>query len=380
MRRSSLGWPSSQAASCWAGVRCGAPCPGGVRRRGGGRRLGDAFDGADEGHEVGLPHDLEVAFRRARIAASSSAASVAPRPGWRSVRACRTSFGIIVMHEGGAGELRRQVDARHAAADHLIGRGRLYRCRAGGVLGEVDLAGHGPVVLPGRGAVLQEPAVVHGKVVGTAVQPQRRALQRPGPHLGADQPHRAARNLDRQRRGRVLLVGSVGGAARQDGDAVERQIELVGRDLADRASRTPCPISTLPVAMRTVLSGRKAIQRSSRGLSTRLAGSGGAFMTGSRCEGRAAARSTARRMRWWAPQRQRCRSSAATMSARTGRRIAVEQGLGRHHDAAQAVAALAGLLVEEGLLQRMRLGSRVPSPSTVVTARSATVPTSRVQA
>ena len=43
-------------------------------------------------------------------------------------------------------------------------------------------------------------------------------------------------------------------------------------------------------------------------------------------------------------------------AARLG--IAVEQRLGRHQDAAQAIAALAGLLVEEGLLQRMRLGRR----------------------
>src|SRR5687767_7341952 len=44
--------------------------------------------------------------------------------------------------------------------------------------------------------------------------------------------------------------------------------------------------------------------------------------------------------------------------AAAGRGIAIEQRLGRHDDAAQAIAALAGLLVEESLLQGMRLGWR----------------------
>src|SRR5436309_557381 len=36
------------------------------------------------------------------------------------------------------------------------------------------------------------------------------------------------------------------------------------------------------------------------------------------------------------------------------RRVTVEQRLGRDQDAGQAIAALAGLLVEKGLLQRVR--------------------------
>src|SRR5207244_10177977 len=36
------------------------------------------------------------------------------------------------------------------------------------------------------------------------------------------------------------------------------------------------------------------------------------------------------------------------------RRVIVEQGLGRDQDAGEAIAALPGLLVEEGLLQRVR--------------------------
>jgi hypothetical protein len=44
--------------------------------------------------------------------------------------------------------------------------------------------------------------------------------------------------------------------------------------------------------------------------------------------------------------------------AAAGRGIAVEQRLGRHDDAAQAIATLPRLLIEEGLLQGMRPGRR----------------------
>ena len=75
---------------------------------------------------------------------------------------------------------------------------------------------------------------------------------------------------------------------------------------------------------------------------------------------RAAARSTARRMRMWLPQRQMLSSSASAISSPRRRRVAVEQCLGRDQDAGQAIAALARLLVEKGLLQRVRAGPACP--------------------
>ena len=38
-----------------------------------------------------------------------------------------------------------------------------------------------------------------------------------------------------------------------------------------------------------------------------------------------------------------------------GLRLSIQQRLGRHHHAVAAVAALAGLLVDEGFLQRVQL-------------------------
>ena len=69
----------------------------------------------------------------------------------------------------------------------------------------------------------------------------------------------------------------------------------------------------------------------------------------------AAAFSTARRIRGCAPQRQRCLSNAATMSARVGDGLRSSSALALITMPGQAVAALTRLLVEERLLQRMRL-------------------------
>ena len=235
MRRSSLGWPFSHAASCCAGSRRRAlshlAC------------AGAAAAAACATLSTGLTKATKLASRMIcsspllaaarRIAASSSAARVAPRLGWRSVRACRTSLGRTSWTKAAplsfAGRSRRGTLLAH----HAVGRSGLHRRGAGGRLGEVDLAGDGPVVLPGRRAVLQELAVDHGEIVTAAVETKGSALQRLGPHLGADQAHRAARHLDRERRRRVELVRAVGGVARQHDDAIERQVELLGGDLAD---------------------------------------------------------------------------------------------------------------------------------------------------
>ena len=56
-----------------------------------------------------------------------------------------------------------------------------------------------------------------------------------------------------------------------------------------------------------------------------------------------------------------------------GARIAVEQRLGGQDHAAQAEAALRGLLVDERLLQRMRPSRACPRPSSVVISALATV-------
>ncbi len=112
-------------------------------------------------------------------------------------------------------------------------------------------------------------------------------------------------------------------------------------------------------------SARKRSHCDSRRLVSRLPGSGAPPVsdnviaeTGTRAHAAApslAARSTARTMRLCAPQRHRLRSSALRTSASLGSGLRSQQGGGRDQDAGDAVAALHGLLGDEGALQGMRL-------------------------
>ena len=99
----------------------------------------------------------------------------------------------------------------------------------------------------------------------------------------------------------------------------------------------PCPSSTLPLAIHTVRSRSKRIC--------------GCFIG---CIS-FAARSTARTTRLCTPQRQRFRSSASRTCCSEGSRVLGNKGCGGDRDAADAVAALPGLLGEERLLDGMKL-------------------------
>ena len=67
------------------------------------------------------------------------------------------------------------------------------------------------------------------------------------------------------------------------------------------------------------------------------------------------------------------------MSARLGFGLLASSAAAEIRMPGQAIAALAGLLVEQRLLQRMQPRRRRTSPSTVVTVLPATVATSREQ-
>ena len=96
-------------------------CPSVLGRRGRGG-LRHAFDRADEGHEVGLPHDLQLALRgaldRGLVERGERRAGIglAQHAGMQQV------VRQHVVHEGAAGELRRQVEARHELADEACRR------------------------------------------------------------------------------------------------------------------------------------------------------------------------------------------------------------------------------------------------------------------
>src|SRR6185436_19617620 len=116
----------------------------------------------------------------------------------------------------------------------------------------------------------------------------------------------------------------------------------------------PWPISTLPVRTSTTPSVLISTHRSSRLLRARPGGSGSVVISPGPLVDHLAGAS-------YRAQDAIVGAAPAQMDVELGtdlglrrRRIAAEQCRGAHDDAGQAVAALARLLIDKGLLQRMR--------------------------
>ena len=239
-------------------------------------------------------------------------------------------------------------------ADDLVGVGLLRRRRAGDRLRQIDLArdaSSNPGRSPRRSAGTGRRPRSDRRGCSSAAAPRGRAPWRA--------PRRRPAGSSRPTSRSTATTSCTSRPAhdrcrRTAGDAVERHVELVGGDLAERRDDALADLD-LAVAMRTVRSGLKWIQRSSRGLSTRLAGRLGAFMPAS-LAGRGALDGADDALMGAAAAEMPVERVDDLGARRLG--VAVEQRLGGHDDAGQAVAALAGLLVEEGLLQRMQLVRR----------------------
>ena len=222
----------------------------------------------------------------------------------------------VVNKDGFAEHLRRQIDARAAFADALEIGDALARAGAGRFGGQVDRAGQGPVILPGRGAVAQNAAVADRQLGRFAAEDLSRLGEEQCAHVGAGLPHGDAAELDRLAAGGIALVRRLDRLARADGDALHRQIELVGGnlphcgehalakldaagehgDLARRGEGDPA----VELGIGLELGGKR---RAHREAPARIA---------------AAAFSTARMMRLCEPQRQILPSSACAISPRVG--------------------------------------------------------------
>ena len=106
-----------------------------------------------------------------------------------------------------------------------------------------------------------------------------------------------------------LHVELVGDDLRQRGEDALTDLDLAGRDLDDAIEREPEPLRQARVGAQVAGEQDRALGR----------GRGGRVRGGAHAGCPAfAARSTARTMRLWAPQRQRFRSSAARTSASLG--------------------------------------------------------------
>jgi hypothetical protein len=139
----------------------------------------------------------------------------------------------------GAGQLARQVDALDRLADD-------------GVLSRIlSLRGvrDGPVELPSadqvavadalRGVIPGgDDAVLDGQSAGLDVESLARQLQQGGARLGRGLAHCHPAELNRLAASGVALVRSPGGVALDHRDALERHVQLVGRDLGQGGADT----------------------------------------------------------------------------------------------------------------------------------------------
>ena len=158
------------------------------------------------------------------------------------------------------------------------------------------------------------------------------------------------------------LVGPSSGASCVSPDRMvmrSRATSSSSAAICASAVSTPWPISTLPTASRTVRSGWKRSHFVQAAIVDDAQRQGIAH-------GAAPSRNAAAAFCDRA-QDARMRAAAAQMLVQRGddlrpRRavVAVQQRLGRHDDAGQTIAALAGLLLQERLLQRMRRRCRAP--------------------
>ena len=259
-----------------------------------------------------------------------------------------------VVHKGRLAKyLGREVDARRVAADDAVFAGRLDRCRAGGRPSEIDRARQRPVILSGRLAATGNRAVAHREVAAGLSEPPRRGrgtLRAPRRRPGA------------ARRRRTGSTGCRRCSPRSGSESVSPVCSTMRSGDKSSSSAaiwriavsTPWPISTRPVEIRTV-----------PGSGNRPTGRAAGWRRGA-----AAARAAVfiGRLRYASPRRRVRRRAGCDMAAAAAdvvvkcpgdfgarrRRVMVEQRLGRDQDAGQAIAALAGLLVEKGLLQRVR--------------------------
>ncbi len=267
-----------------------------------------------ESHEVARAHNVD------RCAGGAPHRRLVerrqPRPGPWTTQHPRMEYivGREIVDEGRAPELVRKIEPRQASPHDAIRRRRLGCRLAACRPRQVDLAGHGPVVLPDIAAGPQEPAVLDGERCEWTGQPIRDLPQEERPYLRADQANCAARYGDRIaargeafRRARRRL-------SRDDAQPLGRDVELLGRDLRQRGEDALTDLDLAggkPHAARLL----EADPGREQGIVDQALGQRG--------HGRgpimAPARATARMMRLCAPQRQRCRSRAAAISLRLGR-------------------------------------------------------------
>ena len=195
-----------------------------------------------------------------------------------------------------AGELRRQVAPRRAAADQAIGRCRLER------RGARDLALDVREIPVGDAALgTADGAVFDRQLMGSCLENRRGAPEHQRAQLGARHAQRLAAILDRQAAGGHAFVRAVGGARRKDANSLQIDIQLFGGDLRKRRE------DALPELDLAARDGDRAV-----GARSARAATGGARRTARSASQRASRIALTTRL--CEPQRQRFLSRAARIS------------------------------------------------------------------
>ena len=353
-----------------AANRPAAPAPAGFPSRSHSARAARRAAAASASHSVEARTARKLPSRTSRASPGSgpsrSAASVAAarrRPHHPRMQHPRQPQVVHVARR--AEDLVRQVDARHRGAGDAPRPRRLGRHRDGRLALQQRLVGQRPIAadLPGRA---EEAAVLDAHRLQRHADPLRHDAEEDHPRLGAGMAQRDAAVLDREAAGGHPLVRAVRRRGRRRRDAGETHVQLVRRDLAERGQD---PLAELHLARgdgdaaigrESQPSRQAAVRRGGcpavRGLPSSPSGrKPKPRLTLSRRPG------SARMIRLWLPQRQRCGSSAARIGVLVGRAVALQQRRRADEDAREAIAALPRLLRQEGGLQRMRrLGRAQP--------------------
>ena len=225
------------------GVDPAFPFRGPARGLQGGPR--DGFPFRHECDEIAVADDLE----RAGATHGDFVETEKPRAAARLAQHARVEHALRreIVQERRAGELLRQVEARKTAADDTVFGGMLDRRVPGCVAREIYAGGKPPIVVAGVGLAAQKSAVCDGELRRVAAQLRRELLHEQAPHLGADEPDRAAGDFDRQAAGRVAFVRGALGVAGHDAHAGGLDVELLGGDLHHRGQH---PLADLDPAGR----------------------------------------------------------------------------------------------------------------------------------
>ena len=138
----------------------------------------------------------------------------------------------VLDESGAAGDLGRDVEARHGFSDDPVARRRLRRCLRRCLAIEI---GHCELAVADLASVRRrDDTVGHRQLIRRHPEPLGRELEEDRAHLGAGHAQRRAAVLDRLAAGGLALVRRLAGIAGNHRDAGERQIELLGRDLRER--------------------------------------------------------------------------------------------------------------------------------------------------